>query len=177
MQYITTFGSHSLVGNEEIMRKLILDHAKEKNLEGISRAQGNQASTYQQRLAGERFADDTTRTRDFEARVSSLTARIYFLPKSEFLSIQKFIPSDALNHYYQDRHELLLSQMKRHQDLQVIQFNQQFKTCHGKEELEVVDRFPHTQQFFFDRKEKEEELERLRDSLNADPKTSLFEKI
>ncbi len=35
LQYITTFGSASLVGNEEIMRKLILDRAKERDLENI----------------------------------------------------------------------------------------------------------------------------------------------
>jgi len=68
--------------------------------------------------------------------------------------------------------------MKRHQDLQVLQFNSQFKTASGKEELEVVDRFPHTQQFFFDRKQRvEEEKKKVVDSKQGQPQTSLFEKI
>jgi len=38
MQEVTSFSTSSLIGNEEIMRKLILDKQKEKYIETIQRA-------------------------------------------------------------------------------------------------------------------------------------------
>jgi hypothetical protein len=95
-------------------------------------------------MTQEKFQDDSTRTRDFEARVTSLTAKVYFLPRPEFLTLAKFIGEDTLRQYYADRHDLLLVQMKRKQDLQVTQFNYQFKNDGDADNAEVIDRFPHT---------------------------------
>jgi len=110
-------------------------------------------NTEQTKTCADTYTDDSTRVRDFEAVVTSLSAKVYFLPRAEFLTLAKYIQEDSLREYYSDRHELLLGQMKRKQDLQITQFNYQFKNDGDADNTEIIERFPHTQRFFHEKKE------------------------
>jgi hypothetical protein len=61
----------------------------------------------------------------------------------------------------------------------VKQFNYQFKNEGDAENAEIIDRFPHTQRFFHEKKERKEEIKRENSPTRIAErnKTSLMDKI